>query len=875
MEEIRARVQRAKGMPPALPSMLLVRERLVERLDALAAPESDSRLGVVTAPAGFGKTTLLATWTARAVADGSVVAWCGVDESDADTYRFWSAVVAALIAAHPSLASDLDSLPAPRRPGHRTFLADLAAALEGAEVVLVLENLHDLIDAGVLVDLNLFLEHLPPGVTVVLTSRSDPPLPILQKTKMAGNLTQLRTADLAFTEEETTRWCRDLSPEQARAVWQRTEGWPAMVRLMEIAVRTNDLSADEASQDLGLADYLFGETFRHQPDVTQDVMMLTSVPDTVPLDLARELTGHDDAGELLEGAIQRSGLVSRSIDRDTDAAVYRLHPMLRAYLHGELQRRDHAAERRAQQTAARWCLSADRPLAAVRHASASGDPAFQEQVVRAAGPGLINAGEAERLLAALDSHGRRRGDELAWTSLIRGAALLDEGHLHEAAVELRHVGAAASSAEADDSDLAVALQAADAHLQRRRGALVDLDRVPRPLVSEDADLRLMLAAQRGPALAWEGDLDAAEAELCEGIDLARGLDRMAALVDCLAFEGGVHSARSQFEPMRACVQEALDLGEAHGWADTPRMAYPHLLRAWAAYQALDDDVARAHVARAVELVEPSADPTIWMSVEGLRTGLAYDRPHDEGSATRAADATALHDVLVGLPGREVAPSLIVYAALADARMSLQTQRHTRVPEIVDLLQSRLGPCGEVDLIRASHLEATGRRAEARALLASVTAKPESLVVPLAEAEAAILGAVLAYADADLFNATALARQALDVTQRLHGFRPLVDAGAAFHDLLRSGIGRWGVHEALVATVLARGAAPTAASTIALTARELEVLRELPNLNTVDEIAEALFVSVNTVKTHLRSLYRKLQVGSRRAAVAEARRLGLL
>jgi LuxR family maltose regulon positive regulatory protein len=142
-------------------------------------------------------------------------------------------------------------------------------------------------------------------------------------------------------------------------------------------------------------------------------------------------------------------------------------------------------------------------------------------------------------------------------------------------------------------------------------------------------------------------------------------------------------------------------------------------------------------------------------------------------------------------------------------------------------------------------------------------------------ETATFAAALAQADGDTYNATALARRALDVAEKLHGFRPLVAADPAFHDLLRSSIGRWGLHEPLVARVLERASAPNAAPAVALTARELEVLRELPNLNTVDEIAEVLFVSVNTVKTHLRSLYRKLQVGSRRAAVAEARRLGLL
>jgi LuxR family maltose regulon positive regulatory protein len=698
---------------------------------------------------------------------------------------------------------------------------------------------------------------------------------VLQKSKVDGTLTQLRTADLAFTEEETIRWCRDLSPEQALAVYHRTEGWPAMVRLMAIAIGTDDLSADQASQDLGLADYLFGETFRQQPRTTQEVMLLTSVPETVPLDLATMVTGYADAGEVLELATHRSGLVTRRVHPDTGTPEYRLHPMLRAYLHGELQRRDQEAERAAQRTTARWCLTTGLPLEAVRHATASADPAFQEWVVRAAGPGLINAGDAALLLSALDSPGRRRGEESVWTHLIRAAAMLDTGRLYEAGVELRLVGPVEEYDAGEDTDLAVALQATDAHLQRRRGTLVDVSPTTPGLASEDPDLRLMLAAQRGSALAWQGDDDAAEAELREGIDLARGTHRMAALVDCLAFSGGVHAARSAFEPMRVAAQEALDVGEAHGWGDTPRMAYPHALRAWAAYQALDDDVARAHVARAVELVEPTADPTVLLSVQALHAGLAYDASGSHGSGSPADDASALHHVVASIPGHEVPPFLVVTVALADAWISLELQRHGQVPEIVDLLETRLGAIGEVDLIRAGIHHATGRNAEARALLVSLTERPEDFVVPLSVVETATFAAALAHADGDLYNATALARIALDASERLQGFRPLVAADPAFHDLLRSSIGRWGLHEPLVARVLDRASTPNAAPAVALTARELEVLRELPNLNTVDEIADVLFVSVNTVKTHLRSLYRKLQVGSRRAAVAEARRLGLL
>ncbi len=875
MDQTRARVVRAKLVRPAPPASMLVRQRLVDRLVPLLQPRNGSQLGLVTAPAGFGKTTLLSKVAIRGSEAGVPVAWCSLDHSDANSFRFWSSVLSALSLPDGGLAEALAPVPAPHRAGSPDFVTRVVQALEVRPVVLILENLHEITDPGVLGDLDFLLTHLPDGVAVLLSSRSDPPLPALQTAKVSGTLTQLRAADLAFTADETDSWCQDLAPELVRMVWERTEGWPAMVRLMHLAVRSGEEPLEDPATDVGLADYLFHEALRRQPDDLQRAVMLMAVPDTITVDLATELTGRADAGELLRRVMQSSGLISSSWHAATNSPVYRMHPMLRAYLHGELQRRDRDATRLAHQTTARWCLATGFDLDAVRHATASGDTTFQESVVSTAGPGLVNAGEAGMLLGALDLPGRRRGEESVWTSLIRAAALLDTGRLHEAAAELQRVEPHRIEHDGADIELALLRQATEAHLLRRRGSFLDVTQTRPPLGSEDPDLRLILAAQRGSALVWQGDIDASEAELKQGIEIARGLGRTAALIDCLAFLGGVHSSRSRFVPMRDAVQEAIDLGEAHGWADTPRVAYPHMLRAWAAYQDLDNDLARAHLSRAVALVEPTADPTVLISISALDTALSYDELPTEAGDSRAEDASNMHEVMVTLPGHELAPTLVTYAALTDARMALQTQRLNRVPELVALLRTRFGPCGEADLIQAMYKEATGKRADARALLADVTKRPESLIGPLAEAEVLVFASVLAHTDGDAFNATALARRGLDVTQRLHGFRPLVDAGDVFHTVLREGIGRWGVHDQLVSRVLERGAHPPSVSTIALTARELEVLRELPSLNTVDDIAGVLFVSVNTVKTHLRSLYRKLEVASRRDAVAAARRLGLL
>lgn len=873
MDESRARVLRAKLLPPALPGSLLVRHRLVDRLAALLDPCSDAHLGLVTSPAGFGKTTLLSKLALRAKDNRVRVAWCSLDPSDADIFRFWSCILAAFSVADSDLAAGLAGLPAPRRGGNEDFVTILVEAVDARPTVLVLENLHEVADPVVLRDLDHLLSCASPGLRIVLSSRSDPPLGALQAAKVSSRLTQLRVHDLAFTEDETMTWCRDLDVEQRRAVWTQTEGWPAMVRLMEIAMRSGAVDVDGTPWDTGLADYLFTETLRRQPEKAQQGLMRLAVPDTIHLDLAAELSGLADAGQLLERVCQSSGLISRVSQPGSTASSYRMHPMLRAHLHGELTRRDIAAERTAQRQSAQWCLSAGFGLDALRHSTAAADPDFQESVVRAVGPGLVNDGDAALLLAALDQPGRRRGEESMWTTVIRAAALLDCGRLAEAAVELQATGPVEGG---HDAGLMLARQATEAHLLRRRGSFLavppDTSKVPG---AEDPDLRLMLAVQRGSAWIWQGDLDAGEAELLQGIEIARGLGREAALIDCLGVLGGLHSSRSRFDAMVAVAQEAIDLGDAHGWAATPRMAYPHVLRGWGAYQDLDDDLARAHAHLAESVVEETAAPTVLASVTALNAALSYDSPRHATAAHQAEDASTMHDLVVSLPGREVNPALVVHAALGDVRMSLEMQRVPRVHEVTTLLRDRFGPCGEADLVQAILAEAIGKRPEARALLVRMTRVPMHLIVPIVEADVLVLAATLAHADGDAFGATDLARRALDVAARLHGLRPLVDSHGGFHDLLREGVGRWGRHEALVARVLAYVGAPASASSIALTARQLEVLRELPTLNTVDEIAAALFVSVNTVKTHLSSLYRKLGVTSRRDAVAEARRLGLI
>ncbi len=864
MTVTRARVSAAKVAPPSALVPSVPRPRLYERLDELVDPTSPTDIVRVTAPAGFGKTTLVSDWAVERGRMGDAVAWCSLDTADTTPYRLWSAVLSALSAADALLAEQLHDLAPPRTSGNVEFLTEVADALAGNPVVLVLDNLHEVGDQGVVADLNSFVERRPPGLCLVLSSRSDPPMQALLGAVLTGRVTQLRAGDLAFTPAEVAAAWPDLTAEQQQAIWERTEGWPAMSHLMGLAVRTTGSLDFRVTEDGALADYLFQEMFRRQSEEVQETLLLSSVPDSLPLDLAVRLTGLPDAGALLEGVARRSGLVTRTWHTHEEEPWYRFHPILRAYLHGELVRRDRDRERMAHREAACWFMERTHRTSALQHAIATHDPAFLDEVVKDTGAPLINAGEAEVLVTALSSPGLSQDARLPWTHVMRAAALLDVGLVNEAAAQLQDAG----EAHPHDRDLRAARRAVDVHLRRRKGLPSTGEVLNDEVVTTTPDLRILLAVQRGSALLWRGDLADAEAELTVGVELARGLDRSAALIDCLTLLASVASARSDFRAMVAPLDEALALAERHGWMASPRIAYTHTLRAWAYRQSLDISHFRAHAARGVAMLDPAADPTIVLSARGLHLAATFEA--SEG----APDADRFHSIWERYDGKEATPSLVAYAAIADAQYSLQLHRTARVQDVLVRVHERLGECGEFLLVGAMLEEANGHPTRARDLLRPVVQGKVPTVAPMSTVHAHLVDASLALKMEDPFAAVNALRAALDLADRLQAARPVLGAGDRVLALMRAERGRWGRHEDLVERVLAQASGPVTTG-VTLTARELDVLRELPNLRTVDEIADSLFVSINTVKTHLRSVYRKLGVTSRRGAVAEARRTGLL
>ncbi len=383
------------------------------------------------------------------------------------------------------------------------------------------------------------------------------------------------------------------------------------------------------------------------------------------------------------------------------------------------------------------------------------------------------------------------------------------------------------------------------------------------------DVQVYAAVERGGALLAAGDPTAATFVLDTAADLAEGLGRPAALVDTLVLLALTRAASSDYRGVGPYLDRAFAIAREHGWGASPRLANAHLLRAWCARLRMEDGVARWHAARARTLLDATADPSVTASVQLLDDVIAF-----EADPRAFASAGEVHQVWKGVEGRRT-PALVVHAALVDARFSLMLHRVDRVHETAAAVRRNVGDCGEVQLIDAMVEGANGRRRQALDAVRQVSSGQVDVVVPVSRLIAASLETRLAVLEEDAYGATRAARQALELAERFDAPRAIVDfGGEQMLTLLQVERGRWGTHEAL-AERIAGSPRPADTSPEVLTARELEVLVELPTLRTVDEIAHSMFVSVNTLKTHLRSVYRKLGVSSRRDAVTEARVRGLL
>jgi LuxR family maltose regulon positive regulatory protein len=851
----------------------VVRPRLLELLDrGLERPFT-----LVSAPAGSGKTELLAQWIEAGRGPGPV-AWVPLGRDHADPHRFWADVIASLGAAR----TDLAPLAPPPRGELRPFLTSVMNALSGVDepLMLVLDDLHLAGSASIVGDLEWVLENAPPSLRLVAATRSDP-LFRLQRLRVAERMCEIRAADLAFTRQEAAALLRglDLPGDDVDSLWRRTEGWAAGLKLARLSL---DGHADPhafitgfAGGDSAVSDYLISEVVARQPADTLLFLLRTSIAERVSGELAEALTGAEGGSHILRELARRDAFVSAVGDEE---GWYRYHPLFADVLRAELHRRLPGEAPWLHRVAAAWHASHGSPLEAVRHAVEAGDWELAAEVVGEQWLVFVLRGGGTvlyELVRRIPAEAIRSSAELA---LATAGLLLEQGD-HEGADELlvRAHELAEGLPEPRLRRFAVTSTATTLYRARLRGDVQEALSAARLVLDEHWDrevaveVRALTLANLGIAEFWDGDLDSAEACLQQaaGLALECGNDFVLFLAESYAAAADIREGRLQEARTRA--RTAIQLAERRGWTRLAHAAIAYSTLATVHLWRGEVEAAERLAGRAAETLEHATEPLLRPAVAQVRARLLV---------MQGEPVTAL-DVLAAAKADGPLPTFLeTSSGLLEAEVWLGLGEPARARRRLAEIDAEDASDAAIGLARLEL--ASAAPGQAIRAVATFLADERRPVLPFARAEAWAIDAIARDAVHDEEGALRALERALDLAEPRGYGGILARYGAPLRSLLRRRVARGTGHRALAAQLLstldkgsaANGAAPTTLLE-PLSDRELAVLRFLPTMMSNAEIASEMFVSVNTVKTHLKHVYRKLDVADRRDCVRRARELRLL
>jgi LuxR family maltose regulon positive regulatory protein len=387
-----------KLSPPRLPSFLVERSRLLIELEAIHT----SPLTLVSASAGSGKTTLLSAWASR---QKNLVAWLSLDASDTDPVSFWTSCIAALRRYQPSPGEEaLALLHASESPPLATILGSLLndIVLLNQEIILLLDDFHLIEEQAIYEGLSFLLDHLPDHLHLVLSTRTDPQLP-LARLRVHGQLLEVRTSDLRFSQEEAARFLREgmglpLSAEDMTILSERTEGWIAGLQLAALSLsKQQDLSAcvkDFGGSHRYLLDYVQQDILARLPLRVQEFLLQTSVVTSMNAALAQAVTALPilQASQQMLEEVERANLFVMPLDARRE--WYRYHDLFREALQARLQASQPELVPLLHLRAARWYETQGELREAIAHAQAIPDYSLAASLMEQAAPAFWLSGEA-------------------------------------------------------------------------------------------------------------------------------------------------------------------------------------------------------------------------------------------------------------------------------------------------------------------------------------------------------------------------------------------------------------------------------------------------------------------------------------------------
>jgi LuxR family maltose regulon positive regulatory protein len=900
-------------IPPPRPN-LVPRPRLVERLNAGLR----RKLTLVSAPAGSGKTTLVAEWlhgTER-------VAWLSLDASDNDPMRFWAGVIAALQTVASDVGTDAQDIlhtspPPPSESVLTALINELCAAPFIRPVTLTLDDYHTIDTPAIHQAVAFLLDHLPPQMHLVILTRTDPPLP-LARLRARGQMVEIRTADLRFSPDETATFLKqamglNLSAEDVAVLAARTEGWIAGLQMAALSLQGQDdvshfVRAFSGSHHF-ILDYLMDEVLSHQSEEVQAFLLRTSILErmTGPLCDAVCALEAGVTGQAKLEMLQRANLFI--VPLDIERRWYRYHHLFAELLRHRLHRQAGSPSVASlHRRAAEWYEENDLAVDAVHHALAGGDFEWAACLIEANVDAMLQRNEIATVLRWLDALPPELVHARPYLCIARAWVLIANAHFDEAEGWARNAESAlriagkraVQSASATGETEGITVQRMKGHIDAIRATVANslrddtraialARRALENLPADDVLLRGILALDLGEAFARRNDLEAAERTFTEAIVVNRAAGNVAVTLNLMSSLGALQARQGDLDRAAATYRQAIQLGSQAGRPSgypVPATGIAHVLMACLLYERDDLDTALHHATLGIAYCKR------WGHLENLING--YD---------------ALAQVQFAQGDVEQAPDTVTQA-LALIKDTLALVRQTASPARIERLS---GEIRRLEALRAlfwlmeGNLDAVGRWVQERGisdadspcysvlarlclarnelekarLLLNKSLQEEGASMPVGpKIPLLALQACAFQAQGDSTRAMAALEQALLLGEPGGYVRTFVEIGTPMQDLLRQPTAR-GIAPAYVDRLLAAFGRPALPHPPApalvepLSPRELEVLHliatDLPN----QEIADRLYISLNTVKTHVRRLYAKLHAHSRLQAVERARELGLL
>jgi LuxR family maltose regulon positive regulatory protein len=874
---------------PSTRPELVSRPRLIERLNH--GLRGTSGVTLISAPAGFGKTTLVSEWV---TGSGRPAAWLSLDEGDNDPSRF----LAYLITALQSIASRIGQgvltvLQVPQPPPIDSVLTTLLNEITTLpdHFILVLDDYHVIESKTVDQALTFLLEHQPPQMHIAITTREDPDLP-LARLRARGQLTELRAADLRFTLSEATEFLNQvmglkLSVENITALEARTEGWIAGLQLASLSIQGYEDTAGFIESFTGshhfVMDYLVEEVLHQQPPSIQTFLLRTSILDrlcgslceAVLLDASQSVSGQ----ETLE-YLERSNLFI--IPLDNQRRWYRYHhlfaDLLRQRLPLSLASSTGDAESRLNELhirASQWYEDNGLELEAFHHAALANDIERAERLIEGKGIPLHLRGAVTLILGWLDSLPRSVLDARPSLWWRHASLLLINGQTTGVEEKLRAAEVALQGIEVDDetSNLIGKIAAARATLALTRydvdTMLTQSRRALEFLPPNNLTTRANANWTLGVAYMFQGDRAAAARAHAEAISLSQAAG--ATFTNILATLGlaNVQEANNELhqaaETYRRILQLAGDqplqiIGEVH-------LGLAHILYEWN-----DLEGAEQHGQQSIQL-ERQYEKWIdrYIICEVFLASLKLARGDAAGAAAMLAQASqSAHQQNFVYRFPEIASAQV-----------LTLLRQGNVAAAAQLTQTYELPISQARV----HL-AQGDTSSALEILQRFRLQAEENSWEDERLKALVLQAIAYHAHGERDKALQHLGEALRLAEP-HGFiRTFVDEGQPMAQLLSRAVAQ-GINPEYASKLLAAFEAekqkdvnqsnlsPNQPLVEPLSSRELEVLQLIAQGLSNEEIGKKLFLALDTVKGHNRRIYDKLQVQRRTEAVARARELGLL